>query len=58
MNLFLPYAETLETLVFATEHQIAVLGLDAFEIRQNSLLTVALVDLSNHITFAGDWKLM
>jgi hypothetical protein len=40
----------------ATKHQIAVLGLDAFEVRNDGLQTVYLADASSYILFTGDWR--
>ena len=33
-ELVLPYAEALDAIIVATRHQIAVLGLEAFEVRK------------------------
>ena len=52
----LPYVGAIEAIVIATRHQIAVLGLEAFEVRDDGLLTVAMTDASSHIVFTGDWK--
>ena len=52
----LPYVEALKAIVIATRHQIAVLGLEAFEVRENGLLTVAMADASSRIVFTGEWK--
>ena len=55
-ELVLPYAGALAAIVIATNHQIAVLGLEAFEVRKDGLLTVAMADASSHAVFTGDWK--
>jgi hypothetical protein len=55
-ELVLPYAEALAAIVIATNHQIAVLGLEVFEVRKDGLLTVNMADASSHTVFAGDWK--
>src|ERR1700738_5480633 len=55
-ELVLPFAEALRAIEIASEHQIAVLGLDAFEARTDGLLTVGLADASRYIRFTGDWK--
>lgn len=48
-ELVLPYAEALAAIVIATNHQIAVLGLDAFEVHKDGLRTVYLADASGYI---------
>ena len=55
-ELVLPYAQALQAIVTATEHEIAVLGLEAFEVKKEGLFTVALADASAYIRFTGDWK--
>jgi hypothetical protein len=55
-ELVLPHAEVLAAIVIATNHQIAVLGLEAFEVRKDGLLTVNMADASSHTVFTGDWK--
>jgi hypothetical protein len=55
-ELVLPYGEALAAIVIATKHQIAVLGLDAFEVRNDGLQTVYLADASSYILFTGDWR--
>jgi hypothetical protein len=55
-ELVLPYAEALNAIRIATEHQIAILGLEAFEVQKEGLLTVDLADASGYIPFKGDWK--
>jgi len=55
-ELVLPYAEALNAIRIATEHQIAVLGLEAFEVQKDGLLTVDMADASSFIPFTGDWK--
>ncbi len=54
--LVLPYAQALQAIVIATEHKIAILGLEAFEVKKEGLLTVRLADASAYIRFTGDWK--
>jgi len=54
-ELVLPYAEALSAIRIATEHQIAVLGLEAFEVKKEGLLTVSLADASSYTPFTGDW---
>lgn len=55
-ELVLPYAEALRAVEIATEHQIAILGLEAFEVQSGGLLTVDMADASGYIPFAGDWQ--
>ncbi len=55
-ELVLPYAEALDAIIVATRHQIAVLGLEAFEVRKDGLLTVNMADASSYTLFTGDWK--
>jgi hypothetical protein len=55
-ELVLPYAEALASIVIATNHQIAVLGLDAFEVQKDGLRTIYLGDASRYIPFTGDWR--
>jgi hypothetical protein len=47
-ELVLPYVEALHAIVVATTHQIAVLGLEAFEVRKDGLLTVNMADASSY----------
>jgi hypothetical protein len=54
-ELVLPYAEALTVIGIATTHQIAVLGLEAFEVQKDGLRTTDLADASSYIPFAGDW---
>lgn len=54
-ELVLPHAEASSAVGIATEHQIAILGFEAFEVRQDGLLTVDLNDPSADISFTGDW---
>jgi hypothetical protein len=51
----LPYAEALAAILIATNHQIAVLGLEAFEVQKDGLRTVHLADASSYIPFSDDW---
>src|ERR1700752_25883 len=55
-ELVLPYDQTLQAIVIATEHNIAILGLDAFEVKKEGLLTVRMANASAYIRFTGDWK--
>jgi hypothetical protein len=55
-ELVFPFAEATEAILIATDHQIAVLGLEAFEIQTDGLVTVALCDPSRNNPFSGDWK--
>jgi hypothetical protein len=55
-ELLLPFAEASAAILLATEHQVAVLGVDAFEVRPDGLATVALFDPSCNIALTGDWK--
>ena len=55
-ELVLPFAEALSAIAIATDHQIAVLGLEAFEVQRDGLLTVGVADASSHLPFTGDWK--
>jgi hypothetical protein len=55
-ELVLPYAEALHAIVVATRNQIAVLGLEAFEVRKDGLSTVNMADASSYTVFTGDWK--
>jgi hypothetical protein len=55
-ELVLPYAEPLAAIVIATNHQIAVLGRDAFRIQKDGLRTIHLGDASRYIAFTGDWR--
>jgi hypothetical protein len=54
-ELVLPYAEARAAILIATNHRIAVLGLEAFEVQKDGLRTVDLADASAYIPFAGDW---
>jgi hypothetical protein len=55
-ELALPYLQALQGIVIATEHEIAILGLEAFEVEKEGLLTVHLADASAYTRFTGDWK--
>lgn len=55
-ELVLPYAQALQAIVIASEHEIAILGVEAFELKNEGLFTVALADASAYIPFTGDWK--
>ena len=54
-ELVLPYAQALQTISIATEHLIVILGLDAFEVRKEGLLTVSMTDASKVVRYTGDW---
>jgi hypothetical protein len=52
-ELVLPFAESLRAVGIATEHQIAILGFEAFKVQKDGLLTV---DYSGYdVPFTGDW---
>jgi hypothetical protein len=51
-----PFDDALQVIRIATQHDIAVLGLEAFEIRKEGLLTVDLTGYDRDIPFAGNWK--
>ncbi len=58
----LPYAAAVKAVEIATEHQIAILGFEAFEIEREGwvkprLLTIDLADPSKSVHFTGDWPL-
>ena len=55
-ELVLPHAEALAAIVIATNHQIAVLGLDAFEVQKEGLRTIYLGDGSRYIPFTDNWR--
>jgi len=55
-ELALPYAEALRAIGIATEHQIAILGLEAFQVQKEGLLTVDYTGYDRDIPFTGDWK--
>ena len=57
-ELVLPFAEASAAILIAADHQIAVLGVDAFEVSTGWLATVALFDPSCKIAFTDDWKHM
>ena len=52
----LPYPHALAAIKIATEHEIAILGVDSFDIRSDRLYTVGLGDASSAIKFDGDWR--
>jgi hypothetical protein len=54
-ELVLPYAEASRAIGIATENHIAVLGFEAFDVREDGLYTVDLSDPSGYIRFTGDW---
>jgi|SRR5208337_3370267 len=55
-ELVLPYAEALAAIGFATEHRIAVLGLESFEVRKDGFQPVDYTGYDRYIPFAGDWE--
>jgi hypothetical protein len=54
-ELVLPYTEALSAVRIATQHHIAILGLEALEVGKEGLLTVGLADASNYITYTDNW---
>jgi hypothetical protein len=54
-ELVLLYAQALQAVAIATENNIAILGVDAFEVRKDGLWTVNMDDASGRIDFTGDW---
>jgi hypothetical protein len=54
-ELVLPFAEASRAVGIATEHQIAVLGFEAFDVKKDGLYTVDLSDASSYVHFTGDW---
>jgi hypothetical protein len=52
----IPYRHALTAIKIASEHEIAILGVDSHEIRQGSILTIGLQDGSDTIKYAGDWR--
>jgi|HubBroStandDraft_4_1064222.scaffolds.fasta_scaffold36745_1 hypothetical protein len=54
-ELVLPFIEALAAITIATNHQIAILGVDAFEVKTEGLHTVYLADASRYVSFTGDW---
>lgn len=55
-ELVLCYDDALTAIQVAAEHDIAVLGLEAFEIQQDSLLTVSYTGYDMEPTCFSDWK--
>ena len=56
-ELVLPFSEAVAAIGVATNHQIAILGLDAFEVQKDGgLQTVYLADASRYISFSGNWN--
>ena len=51
----LPYAEASRAVGIATDYVIAVLGIEAFEVKKDGLYTVDISDASSYIHFTGDW---
>ena len=51
-----PFDAAFRVIGFATKHQIAILGLEAFEVQKDGLLTVDLADASRYVSFTGDWN--
>jgi hypothetical protein len=55
-ELVLPYAEALRAVGIATEHQIAVLGFEAFKVLKNERNGLQTVDYSGYdVPYVGDW---
>jgi hypothetical protein len=54
-DLILPYREALAAIEIATDHKIAILGVDSHEVRNGSILTHDLSDGSGQFKFTGDW---
>jgi hypothetical protein len=54
-ELLLPFSEALKAVETASLHGIAILGIEAFEVQKESLLTVDMADASAHTPFRGDW---
>ena len=55
-ELVLPHAQAVSAIKVATDSKIAILGIEAFEVRTDGLLTVDLADASGRIPFAGEWQ--
>ena len=56
-ELVLPYSEALSAIRVANLHLIAVLGIESFQIRHDSLLaTVSYTGYDSETPFAGDWN--
>ncbi len=51
-----PYLHALTAITIATENDIAILGVDAHEIRQGNVLTVDMANASAEVEFTGDWR--
>jgi hypothetical protein len=54
-ELLLPYSEAIRTIEIASQHEIAILGIEAFEVQKDGLLTVDMADASARTPFRGDW---
>jgi len=52
----LPYVEALAAIKVATEHQIAILGLEAFEVQKEGLLTVDYTGYSRWLAPKEAWS--
>ena len=52
----LPYSEALRAIGVASQHHIAVLGLELFEIRKDGLLTIDYSGYDRDIPVTGDWN--
>jgi hypothetical protein len=52
----LPYFHALAAITIATNHDIAILGVDSHGIRRDGLATLGLSDASSAIKFDGDWR--
>lgn len=54
-RLVLPYAEALKAIGVATEHQIAILGFEVFEVQTDGLVIVDYSGPEGRIPYTGDW---
>lgn len=55
-ELVLPYLEALDAVAIATEHLIAVLGVESFEVLRDGLQVIDYSGYDRDILFAGDWR--
>ena len=55
-EIVLPYSKALAAIGLASNHAIAILGLEAFRVEKEGLLTVDMADASAYIPFGGDWS--
>jgi hypothetical protein len=54
-ELVLPYAEAVRVIGIATEHQIVVLGFEAFRVEVDGLQTVDYSGYDRDVSFIGNW---